>query len=60
MAVMSNASRKVTQAEIERAIRAVKAEGLRIVRVIARADGIAIETAASLAEPASLKPKPML
>lgn len=36
---------KVTQAEIERAIRAAKAEGLRIVRVVARADGYAIETA---------------
>jgi hypothetical protein len=37
----------VTQAEIARAIRAAKAEGLTILRVVARPDGFAIETEAA-------------
>lgn len=58
---MASRSAKVTQAEIERAIRAAKAEGLRIVRVIARADGFAIETASSLhTDFQASKPKPVL
>lgn len=35
----------VTQADVSRAIRATKAAGLTIVRIVARPDGIAIETA---------------
>lgn len=58
---MVSRSAKVTQAEIERAIRATKAAGLSIVRVIARTDGYAIETASSLrTEYQASKPKPVL
>jgi hypothetical protein len=51
----------VTQAQIERAIRAAKAEDLCIVRIIARADGYALETASSLrTEFQASKLKPVL
>lgn len=54
---------KVTQAEIERAIRAAEASGLNIVRIVARADGYVLETTLSMRpglEPAASKPKPVL
>jgi hypothetical protein len=35
----------VTQADVARTIRAMAAAGLRVVRCVARADGVAIETA---------------
>lgn len=35
----------VTQTDVARAIRATQAAGLTITRVVARADGVAIETA---------------
>lgn len=35
----------VTQADIARAIRAIQAAGLPVMRVIVRADGVAVETA---------------
>lgn len=38
---------RVTQAEVARAIRAARAEGLTIVRIVARTDGIAVETDAA-------------
>jgi hypothetical protein len=62
-AAMSDRSVKITQAELERAIRALKAQGLAVVRVIARPDGYAIETAPSLvphAAPVMAKHKPVL
>lgn len=34
----------VTQAEVSRAIRAMLAAGLKVARVVARPDGVAIET----------------
>lgn len=54
---------KVTQVEIERAIRAAKAAGLPILRIIARADGYTIEMEdgiASKIEHVRLRPKPVL
>ncbi len=58
---MVSRNAKVTQAEIERAIRAAKAAGLCIVRIVARTDGYVIETASSLRlEPLASKPKPVL
>jgi hypothetical protein len=62
-ALVSNRSVKITQAELERALRAVTAQGLPIARIIARADGYVIETAAGLVpniEPKTAKPKPVL
>ncbi|AMN44708.1 hypothetical protein RHPLAN_62990 [Rhodoplanes sp. Z2-YC6860] len=41
---MSHKPAIVTQAEIARAIRAVSAAGLQIIRVVVRRDGVAIET----------------
>ncbi|GEP08571.1 hypothetical protein [Methylobacterium gnaphalii] len=41
---MPRRAASVTQADIARAIRAVKAEGLPVLRVIVRADGVAVET----------------
>jgi hypothetical protein len=55
---VSDRSAKITQAELERAIRAVKAQGLAIIRIVARADGYAIETAPPL--PAVTRRKPVL
>ena len=60
---MAGRSAKVTQAELERAIRAMNSAGLKVERVIARVDGYAIETSPSLvphAEAATHKPKPVL
>lgn len=60
---MAARSAKVTQAELERAIRAAKAAGLPVVRIVARADGYAVETAPALApnvEALAGKPKPVL
>lgn len=59
---MSERSGKVTQVQIERAIRAATAEGLRIVRIVARVDGYVIETASlnSGSEPFNNKPKLVL
>jgi hypothetical protein len=44
---MSRRPATVTQAEVARAIRAAKAEGLTVVRIVARPDGYAIETTAA-------------
>lgn len=41
---MPRRSATVTQADIARAIRAVQAAGLPVMRVIVRADGVAVET----------------
>lgn len=62
---MAGRPAKVTQAEVERAIRAAKAEGLSIVRIVARADGFAIETRAApggdaIGAPVAVKPRPVL
>ena len=43
---MPRRAASVTQADIARAIRAMQAAGLPVLRVIVRADGIAVETAA--------------
>jgi hypothetical protein len=54
---------KPTQSVLERAIRAAKAEGLRVVRIIARPDCFIVETAPSTApstEYASRKARPVL
>ncbi len=48
---MARRSALVTQADVSRAIRATKAAGLTIVRVVARPDGVAIETADAMAIP---------
>jgi hypothetical protein len=60
---MAARTAKVTQAELERAIRAAAAVGLPVVRIVARADGYAIETTSS-SEPggqaAPSKPGPVL
>jgi hypothetical protein len=40
----------VTQADVSRTIRAMKAEGLIIVRCVTRADGVVIETVAAPAQ----------
>ena len=42
---MPRRAASVTQADIARAIRAMQAAGLPVLRVIVRADGIAVETA---------------
>lgn len=60
---MPKQTAKVTQAELERAIRALQANGMPVVRVVARPDGYAIETSPSLAPDAEVgvtKPKPVL
>lgn len=44
---MSRRPATVTQADVARAIRAALAAGLTVVRIIARADGVAIETRAA-------------
>ena len=49
---MSRRPALVTQADVARAIRAARAAGLTIVRVVARPDGIAIETTDLPAPPA--------
>lgn len=41
---MSRRAAIVTQADVERLIRAVQARGLPVIRVVARADGVAVET----------------
>ena len=41
---MPRRSATITQADVSRAIRAAKAAGLPIVRIVVRADGIAVET----------------
>lgn len=61
---MSDRSAKITQADLERAIRAAKAQGLAVMRIIARADGAyAIETAPGLVPdhvPVLTRRKPVL
>ena len=52
---MSRRRATVTQADVMRTLRAVKASGLTIVRVVARPDGVAIETA----EAENLPPEPV-
>ena len=49
---MPRRAANVTQADIARAIRAVQNAGLPVMRVIVRADGVAVETVAG---PADLK-----
>lgn len=46
---MSNRPATVTQADVERAIRACQRRGVPIVRVVVRKDGVAIETAGGIA-----------
>jgi len=41
---MSRRTANITQADIARAIRAVQSAGLHVLRVVVRADGIALET----------------
>jgi hypothetical protein len=41
---MSNRRATVTQADIARAIRAAKKEGLTVARLVVRIDGVAVET----------------
>jgi hypothetical protein len=48
---MSNRRAIVTQAEVARIIRAAQAAGLTVERIVARADGVAIETSAATAVP---------
>lgn len=43
----------ITQADVARAIRAVQAAGLPIVRVVVRGDGVAVETSAAGEAPAA-------
>jgi hypothetical protein len=54
----------ITQAEVARVIRAAKAEGLTVVRIVARVDGFAVETdqapAGDFVAPAAEKPRPVL
>jgi hypothetical protein len=60
---MAGRAAKVTQVELERAIRAAKAAGLSVVRIVTRTDGYAIETVPSLApeiEKITAKPRPVL
>ncbi|GJD44827.1 hypothetical protein AFCDBAGC_2696 [Methylobacterium cerastii] len=47
---MPRRAASVTQADIARAIRAMQAAGLPVLRVIVRADGIAVETVADSSE----------
>jgi hypothetical protein len=56
---MAGRSNPITQAELERAIRAVKAEGLPIARIVVREDGYAIETAPDRST-AAKPPRPVL
>lgn len=44
---MSNRRATVTQADVARAIRAAKKEGLTVTRLVVRPDGIAVETSAN-------------
>ncbi len=44
---MSRRPALITQADVARAIRATRSAGLTIVRVVARPDGVSIETAES-------------
>jgi hypothetical protein len=59
---MAGRPANVTQAELERAIRAAKAEGLTIARIVARPDGVAIEIGAptdgTKAQTSESKPRP--
>lgn len=48
---MSRRPATVTQADVARAIRAARQAGLTVVRVVARPDGVAIETADAPAPP---------
>lgn len=48
---MPRRAANVTQADIARAIRAVQNAGLPVLRVVVRADGVAVETVAGPAEP---------
>lgn len=48
---MSGRPANVTQAEIARAIRAAQAAGLTVVRIVARPDGVAVETNSAPALP---------
>lgn len=60
---MSDRTAKVTQADLERLIRAAKAQGLAIMSIVARPDGYAIETTPRLVTtpvPAPAKRKPVL
>jgi|GEM_PF-2729846 len=62
---MAGRAANATQAEVERVIRAAKAAGLTIVRIVARADGIAVETEAAPPAPAAIipvdgEPRPVL
>jgi hypothetical protein len=41
---MSRRPAAVTQADIARSLRAIIAQGLKVARVVTRADGVAIET----------------
>lgn len=41
---MSRRPATVTQADVARTIRAAQAAGIKIVRIVTRADGVAIET----------------
>ena len=41
---MSRRAATVTQADVARVIRAAKAAGLTVVRVVARPDGVSVET----------------
>jgi hypothetical protein len=52
---MSRRPANVVQADIARAIRAAKQAGLTIVRIVARPDGVSLETDAA---PASTPPPP--
>ena len=49
---MSRRAAMVTQADIARAIRAVRDAGLPVVRVVVRSDGVAVETSGRVIEAA--------
>ncbi len=56
---MSRRAAIATQADVTRAIKAALAAGLVVVRVVARGDGVAIETDAAPAPEAQLAEKPV-